>query len=136
MILLALPALIGNAFATTPKNASATAASRTAAKKAAISRSRHGTRRRAFVEPRRYVQPAPTPERYKEIQQALAARGYFKGDVNGTWGPDSIDALRRFQAGQNLEPDGKLGSLSLIALGLGPKRITAQAQPSEAKPQP
>lgn len=80
---------------------------------------------------RRNYQAAPTPERYKEIQQALASKGYFKGEVNGTWGPDSIEALRRFQGEQNLEPDGKIGSLSLIALGLGPKRITAQARPEQ-----
>jgi len=76
-------------------------------------------------------QAAPTPERYKEIQQALASKGYFKGAVTGEWGTDSVEALRRFQGEQNLDPDGKLGSLSLIALGLGPKRITAQARPEQ-----
>jgi hypothetical protein len=75
--------------------------------------------------PTRYFQQAPTPERYTEIQQALAAKGYFKGEANGHWGDDSMDAMKRFQADQNLMPDGKIGSLSLIALGLGPKRLTA-----------
>jgi peptidoglycan hydrolase-like protein with peptidoglycan-binding domain len=65
---------------------------------------------------------APTPERYMEIQQALADKGYFNGPANGTWGPESVEALKRFQRDQNLDPDGKLGSLSIIALGLGPKR--------------
>ncbi len=136
MGLLGLSALLGNASAATPKKRPGQAVSRTTAGKAGISRVRHSARRRTLAQPRRYVQAAPTPERYKEIQQALAARGYFKGDVNGTWGPDSMDALRRFQGDQNLEADGKLGSLSLIALGLGPKRITAQAQPGETKQQP
>ena len=77
-------------------------------------------------------QATPSPERYQEIQQALSAKGYFKGEANGEWGSDSVDALRRFQTDQKLEPDGKLGSLSLIALGLGPKRITAQARPEPA----
>ncbi len=36
--------------------------------------------------PTRYFQQAPTPERYTEIQQALAAKGYFKGEPNGHWG--------------------------------------------------
>ena len=71
---------------------------------------------------RRWVQSQPTPARYKEIQQALAAKGYFTGAVDGVWGNDSTDALKRFQQDQNLEADGKLGSLALIALGLGPKR--------------
>ena len=76
---------------------------------------------------RRSYQQAPTADRYKEIQQALAKKGYYKGEANGEWGPDSTEALKRFQVDQNLTPDGKLGSLSLIALGLGPKRMTAQS---------
>jgi peptidoglycan hydrolase-like protein with peptidoglycan-binding domain len=67
-------------------------------------------------------QRTPTPERYMEIQQALAERGYLTGPATGIWGPDSVDALKHFQADQNLTVDGKIGALSLIALGLGPKR--------------
>lgn len=63
----------------------------------------------------------PDPERYQEIQKALADRGYFKGEVNGQWGDDSIDALKRFQTDQKLPNDGKINSLSLTGLGLGPK---------------
>jgi peptidoglycan hydrolase-like protein with peptidoglycan-binding domain len=80
----------------------------------------------------RSYQQAPTPERYKEIQQALASKGYYQGEANGTWGTDSVEALKRFQAEQNLTPDGKIGSLSLIALGLGPKRLSAQSSPTPA----
>lgn len=58
----------------------------------------------------------------KEIQQALADKGYFAGQPDGTWGSESVEALKRFQRDQNLTEDGKIGSLSLIALGLGPKR--------------
>lgn len=72
-------------------------------------------------------QARPSQERYIEIQQALADKGFFKGEANGTWGADSVTALKDFQRSQNLEPDGKLGSLSLIALGMGPKRIVASA---------
>lgn len=64
----------------------------------------------------------PTQDRYREIQQALASKGHFAGEANGVWGADSTDALRRFQSEQNLDGDGRLNSLSLIALGLGPKR--------------
>lgn len=66
-------------------------------------------------------QTAPTPDRYKEIQEALAKKGYLHGDATGVWNADSADALRRFQQDQNLSASGKLDSLSLIALGLGPK---------------
>ena len=77
--------------------------------------------------PVRSYQQAPTPDRYREIQQALATKGYYKGEPNGEWGTDSSDALKRFQADQNLMPDGKINSISLIALGLGPKRLTAKS---------
>jgi peptidoglycan hydrolase-like protein with peptidoglycan-binding domain len=71
---------------------------------------------------RRSSQATPTVERYQEIQQALAERGYFEGSPDGRWGASSTEALKRFQREQNLVEDGKLGSLSLIALGLGPRR--------------
>jgi len=74
----------------------------------------------------------PDPERYQEIQKALAERGYFKGDVNGQWGDDSIDALKRFQADQKLPDDGKINSLSLIGLGLGPKHNGSAVTPANA----
>ena len=85
---------------------------------------------------RRSYQQAPTPDRYKEIQQALASKGYLHTEPNGEWGAESTEALKRFQADQNLTPDGKLNSLSLIAMGLGPKRMTAQnhVQPSPESP--
>ncbi len=89
--------------------------------------------------PARSYQQAPTPDRYKEIQQALASKGYLQSEPNGQWGPESADALKRFQADQNLMPDGKINSLSLIALGLGPKRLTAKsdaATPSVTPPPP
>lgn len=94
-------------------------------------KTRKGRRTKTVPQTHRSYQNTPSADRYKEIQQVLADKGYFKGDVNGQWGPASVDALRRFQTDQNLDPDGKLGSLSLIAMGLGPKRITAQQSKPE-----
>ena len=87
--------------------------------------------------PVRSYQQAPTPDRYRDIQRALVSKGYYKGEPSGEWGADSSDALKRFQADQSLMPDGKINSLSLIALGLGPKRLTAKsdaAPPSQIAP--
>jgi hypothetical protein len=79
-------------------------------------------------------QLTPTPERYKEIQGALAAKGYLRPeDANGSWNQASVDALTKFQSEQNLGSTGKINSLSLIALGLGPRHDTAQAS---VKPEP
>ena len=71
----------------------------------------------------RNTQRIPAPERYKEIQQALAGKGYLEPNTpTGVWGTSSVAALKRFQEDQNLAPSGKIDSLSLIALGLGPRR--------------
>ena len=100
-------------------------------KKAASSKSKKKT-----TVVRRVAQQQPTAERYKEIQQALADKGYFHGPVDGAWGADSTDALKRFQREQNLEEDGKIGALSLIALGLGPPRSAATATPAPGSSPP
>jgi hypothetical protein len=75
-------------------------------------------------------QMEPTPERYKEIQQALVEKGYLKSEPNGVWDTESSAALLQFQTDKKLSPTGKLSSASLIALGLGPK--TADSSPSSA----
>jgi hypothetical protein len=80
-------------------------------------------------------QMAPTADRYREIQGALAAKGFLQpGDATGTWNQASADALKKFQADQNLESSGKINSLSLIALGLGPHRDSASPSPKPAQP--
>jgi hypothetical protein len=85
-----------------------------------------------------YRQTTPTPERYREIQQALVDKGYLKSEPNGVWDDQSAEALRQFQTDQKLSPTGKLSSASLIALGLGPKTgsgVSVQpAAPSETPP--
>jgi len=84
----------------------------------------------------RPTQRVPTPERYKEIQEALATKGYLEGaGPTGVWDDSSVSALKKFQQDQNLEPSGKIDSLSLIALGLGPKREQPPAPPP-AEPKP
>jgi len=97
-------------------------ASKAPSKKKSSKKSKKGSWRTAS-------QRQPTPERYKEIQEALAARGYLRNSPDGVWSPESVDALKRFQQDQNLEPTGKITSLSLIALGLGPKRDTQPPPP-------
>lgn len=84
--------------------------------------------------PARYRQSEPTAERYITIQQALAEKGYYTGPLDGKWNPSCVDALKKFQQDQNLGPDGKLGALSLIALGLGPKREPMQQMFSKPEP--
>ncbi|MGA3236800.1 MAG: peptidoglycan-binding domain-containing protein [Bryobacteraceae bacterium] len=75
----------------------------------------------------------PTPERYKEIQQALLAKGYLQPEqASGVWDQNSADALKQFQTAQNITASGKINSLSLIALGLGPKHEDTLPKPQPA----
>jgi hypothetical protein len=101
--------------ATTGSKAGVSAPSRTA------SRGRYANYWRQPA--RRYppIQAVPTADRYREIQDALAAQGYLKTPSTGVWDKDSIDAMQRFQKDRNLEPTGKLTARSLAGLGLGPK---------------
>jgi peptidoglycan hydrolase-like protein with peptidoglycan-binding domain len=102
---------------------SSTTSKKTSAGKSTAKTTTKSTKQTASAKSyRRSTQQQPTSERYKEIQQALSDKGYFAGPVDGNWGASSIDALKRFQHDQNLNEDGKLGSLSIIALGLGPRR--------------
>lgn len=104
------------------KTAAKKPASKTKKPAARSSSSNKKSSKKKPVKSWRTGQQQPAPERYREIQQALIGRGYLAGPVTGEWGPESVEALKKFQRDQNLKGDGKLDSLSLIALGLGPKR--------------
>lgn len=59
------------------------------------------------------------------------SKGYLKPEeASGVWDQNSSDALKRFQSEQKLQSTGKIDSLSLIALGLGPKHDSAEARPA------
>lgn len=73
----------------------------------------------------RNPQRSPTRERYKQIQQALKDHGYDPGPIDGRWGSKTSAALRRFERDNELPADGRLDSLVLIMLGLGPKRLNS-----------
>lgn len=54
-------------------------------------------------------QLSPSQDRYREIQQALASKGYLQPEqATGAWDQNSADALKRFQAEQNLTLRAKL----------------------------
>lgn len=108
---------------------------RPAAASSASKRGKKGPARRAVTW--RTRQLTPTPERYKEIQRALSAKGYLPAEqATGKWDDASAEALKRFQVDQNLDGTGKINSLSLIALGLGPKRDSAAKVPAAPPPGP
>jgi hypothetical protein len=64
-------------------------------------------------------QAAPTPERINEIQGALAKQGMFSGEPTGKWDDSTMDAMKKFQATNHLNPTGKLDAPTLQKLGFG-----------------
>ena len=95
---------------------------------------RNTAARRSTVAAWRVGQMRPDTDRYKELQEALAKKGYLGREPSGVWDQESTDALRRFQKDQKLDPSGKLDSRTIIALGLGPKYSTPAEKPAPAQP--
>ncbi len=89
-----------------------------AAKKttSAVSRKKSASRKR---KPIVRSQLAPTPDRIKEIQSALAKQGAYAGEPNGKWDAATTDAMKKYQTDNGFTPTGKVDALSLNKLGLG-----------------
>ena len=62
----------------------------------------------------------PTGEnvRVVDLQRALKARGYYRGSVNGRFGPSSVQALERFRQERGIAPANFLDATTVSALGL------------------
>jgi len=112
---------------TPPASAKKSTTANAAKKRTASTTARKGKSAKKKPVVAAYRQQSPTPDRYREIQQALIDRGYLKSEPNGVWDAQSSEALKQFQTDQKLSPTGKLSAASLIGLGLGPK--TASSQP-------
>jgi peptidoglycan hydrolase-like protein with peptidoglycan-binding domain len=79
-------------------------------------------------------QKAPSPERITEIQQALAKGGSYSSTPSGKWDDATVDAMKRFQEANGLNPSGKLDAKTLQRLGLGSTTsgIAAPAPPANS----
>jgi hypothetical protein len=59
-----------------------------------------------------------SPSTVRQIQQALNQAGYSVGNVDGSWGPQTVQAMQNFQQAQGLEPTGQPNQQTLSALGI------------------
>ncbi len=55
----------------------------------------------------------------RQVQEALQARGYYKGRIDGVLNAQTKTAIAQFQSENELPPDGNLDIETLQALGLG-----------------
>jgi len=106
------------AAAPPPMAKKTTAAVQSKSKAAAVKTNRRPRVKAVATPPRQAI---PTSERYKEIQESLISKGYMQGPANGVWDQNAMDAMKKFQQDQNLDPTGKITSRALINLGLGSK---------------
>jgi hypothetical protein len=63
-----------------------------------------------------YERPDPRFSAIKSLQTALARRGYYRGPIDGVFGPETRDAVRSFQAHQGLPVTGQVDSRLIRAL--------------------
>ncbi len=106
----------------TPSKTKKSAAKKKSTSKKAVkkSASKSSTKAKKPAAPRGQLHP--TPERYKQIEEALVARGYLLEEPTGKWGSNAVEALRSFQADHDLPATGRIDPLSLMQLGLGPSQ--------------
>lgn len=97
----------------TKKKPSSTAASKKPGSKAKSSPSKRGRAKKGVVA---RGPTAPSPDRIREIQQALAASGHYRQGPNGRLDAPTTAALSSFQQANGLEPTGKLNARTLRKL--------------------
>ena len=77
-----------------------------------------------------YSQPL-TPQALMQVQERLRQLGAYTGRVDGVWGPDSQQALERFQQSRGLQVSGQLNQATAATLGVNPVELLA-ARPGPA----
>jgi peptidoglycan hydrolase-like protein with peptidoglycan-binding domain len=89
------------------------------------------------LDPVRLLQLAPAPEQpplmrlgpdaIRNIQQRLAQLGYYRGGLDGAWGPGTEAAVTALQQSRGIQPTGQLNPPTVSAMGLDPRNPGAPA---------
>lgn len=61
----------------------------------------------------------------RNLQSRLRTLGFYRGGVDGVWGPGTQQAIERFQQGHGLQPTGQLNPATAQALGMDPNNLQA-----------
>ena len=75
-----------------------------------------------------YSQPL-APQALMQVQERLRQLGAYTGRVDGVWGPDSQQALERFQQSRGLQVSGQLNQATAATLGVNPVELLAARMP-------
>ncbi len=60
---------------------------------------------------------AVAPDQVRAMQGRLRDMGFYRGPMDGVWGPETQEAIARFQHSRGLEPNSQLNPATLGALG-------------------
>lgn len=69
----------------------------------------------------------------KLVQQKLKNWGYYKGSVDGIYGPKTISAVKYFQRRNGLVADGIVGNKTLSAMGISSSKLSGGSSSSTSK---
>jgi peptidoglycan hydrolase-like protein with peptidoglycan-binding domain len=61
----------------------------------------------------------------RNLQSRLRNLGFYRGPVDGLWGPGTQTSIERFQQGRGLQATGQLNPATAQALGLDPNNLEA-----------
>lgn len=64
----------------------------------------------------------------QNVQARLRNLGFYRGAVDGLWGPGTQAAIERFQQGHGLQPTGQLNPATAQAMGLDPNNLEASVR--------
>ena len=67
------------------------------------------------------------PTEVRNLQVRLRQLGYYRGPVDGEWGPGMQAALQRFQQSSGIQVSGRLNPQSVTAMGLNPDDLSQPA---------
>jgi peptidoglycan hydrolase-like protein with peptidoglycan-binding domain len=95
------------------------AAGSTAAPQSSVKKKQTTSKKRKKSKATARGQKTPTPDRIREIQGALNREGAFGGQPTGKWDDATVNAMKKFQENQGLNPTGKIDAGTLVKLGLG-----------------
>lgn len=59
----------------------------------------------------------------RNVQGRLRDLGFYRGQVDGSWGRGTQVAVERFQQGRGLQPTGQINPTTAQALGLDPNNL-------------
>jgi peptidoglycan hydrolase-like protein with peptidoglycan-binding domain len=70
-----------------------------------------------------------SPAGVRNVQARLRALGFYRGGVDGIWGPGTQAAIQQFQQSRGLQTTGQLTPTTIDAMGLDPNNPTAPPAP-------